>query len=88
MLWWRQRYSGRPSDAIIRSRMPGHRVSRTWQHDPTLDAPARYRRACRYEAFVPDELSSLPLHLDAPLVGLVSEAEHAIRQLKRHALTR
>jgi Fic family protein len=61
--------------------MPGHLVPRTWQYDPTIDAPARYRRACRYDAFVPAELSTLQLSLDASLAGLVSEAEHAIRQL-------
>jgi Fic family protein len=61
--------------------MPGHLVPRTWQHDPTIDAPARYKRACRYDAFVPDELRSLALRLDAPLAGLVSEAEHSIRLL-------
>ena len=63
--------------------MPGHLVARTWQHDPTLDAPAKYRRACGYEAFVPDQLSSLRVRLDAPLAGLVHEAEEAIRTLNR-----
>lgn len=52
-----------------------------WAHDPTLDAPAAYRRGCRYEAFVPDDLSSLDVRLDARLAGLVSEAEHAVRRL-------
>lgn len=61
--------------------MPGHLVPRTWQYDPTVDAPAAYKRACRYEAFVPSELSSLNLRLDAALGGLISEAEHAIRHL-------
>jgi Fic family protein len=61
--------------------MPGRVVAKTWRHDPTLDAPAAYRRACRYGAFIPDELSSLQLQLNARLAGLVSEAEHAIRQL-------
>ena len=61
--------------------MPGRLVQKTWQHDPTLDAPAKYRRACRYGAFVPDELSSLDVQLDARLAGLASEAEQAIRQL-------
>jgi Fic family protein len=61
--------------------MPGRLLPRIWQHDPTLDAPARHRRACSYEAFVPDELSTLRLQLDARLAGLVSEAEQAIRQL-------
>jgi Fic family protein len=61
--------------------MPGTLVKKTWQFDPTADAPAAFRRACRYEAFVPDELPSLELQLDTRLAGLVSEAERAIRQL-------
>ena len=61
--------------------MPGRLVSRTWQYDPTVDAPAAYKRACKYQAFIPDELSSLTVHLDATLVGLISETEHAIREL-------
>lgn len=61
--------------------MPGRLVQKIWQHDPTLDAPAAYRRACRYEAFIPDELSALDVRLDVRLAGLVSEAEQAIRQL-------
>lgn len=65
--------------------MPGRLIRQTWQFDPTLDAPPRYRRACRYDAFVPDELSSLSLHLDAGIAGLVSDAEHAIRELNETA---
>lgn len=61
--------------------MPGHLVPQTWQYDPALDAPVKYRRACRYNAFVPDTLASLGLQLDAPLAGLLSEAENAIRDL-------
>lgn len=34
--------------------MPGRFVSKIWQHNPTLDAPAVYRRVRRCEAFVPD----------------------------------
>jgi Fic family protein len=61
--------------------MPGRHLSRTWAHDPTIGAPARHRRACRYSAFVPDELASLDLRFDAHLAGLVSEAEGEIRRL-------
>jgi Fic family protein len=61
--------------------MPGRLVTRTWQYDPTIDAPPAYKRACTYDAFVPDPLSSLELRFDARLAGLVSEGEHAIRQL-------
>ena len=61
--------------------MPGRSIPRNWQYDPTIHAPASYKRACRYDVFVPDELSSVPVELNAELVGLISEAEHAIRQL-------
>lgn len=61
--------------------MPGRLVPKSWQFNPTLDAPAKYRRACRYEAFIPDELASLGVRLDASVAGLVSEAEHALREL-------
>jgi Fic family protein len=61
--------------------MPGRRVSLVWQHDPTIYAPAKYRRACRYEAFIPDALMGMPLSLAAEVAGIVSEAEAAIRAL-------
>ena len=61
--------------------MPGTVVPKTWEYNPTVDAPARYRRACRYDAFVPDELAHLPVSLDAKIVGALSEAEQAIHEL-------
>jgi Fic family protein len=61
--------------------MPGRKVALTWEHDPTIYAPARYRRACRYEAFIPVELAEFELSLDAVTAGVVSEAEAAIRAL-------
>lgn len=61
--------------------MPGHTVTRTWQHNPTLDAPPRYRRACSYDAFIPTPLADLRVHLEGTDAGLVSEAESAIREL-------
>jgi Fic family protein len=61
--------------------MPGHLVDRTWKHDPRIDAPTTYKRACKYAAFVPDALGALELSLDATVTGLVSEAESAVRQL-------
>jgi hypothetical protein len=67
--------------------MPGHVVRQTWRYDPTIDAPVRYKRACHYDAFVPDEMSSLDVQLDAQLVGMVSEAEHEIRQLNHEGGT-
>jgi Fic family protein len=65
--------------------MSGRIIRRTWPHDPTAHAPAKYRRACVYEAFVPAALADLPLSLDATVVGLVSEAESAIRELNAAA---
>jgi Fic family protein len=61
--------------------MPGRLVPRIWQSNPHLDAPVRYRRACQYEAFVPDELGTLDLSLPVETAGLVAEAEGAVRAL-------
>jgi Fic family protein len=61
--------------------MPGRLIPKTWRFDPTLDAPPKYRRACRYDAFLPNPLSSLTLNLDARLAGLISEAESSLRRL-------
>lgn len=61
--------------------MPGRWVQRTWEHDPTIYAPPKYRRACRYDAFVPNELTAMPISLEGSVAGVVSEAEHAIRIL-------
>ena len=61
--------------------MPGTVLSRIWASDPSLYAPARYRRACRYHPFVPDDLATLTVSLSANLAGLVAEAERAVTQL-------
>src|SRR6185369_13962654 len=61
--------------------MPGKLIKKTWTYDPTLDAPARYTRACHYTAFLPEELHGLRFSLSADLAGMISEAEHAIREL-------
>lgn len=61
--------------------MPGRYVSRAWPHDPTAHAPAKYRRACRYDAFIPINLAELALSLEGTVAGVVSEAEGAIRGL-------
>ena len=65
--------------------MPGRLLSKIWPSDPVVHAPARYRKACKYEAFVPDELRELEVSLPAETAGLVSEAEGAIRQLNAEA---
>lgn len=61
--------------------MPGRLVSKVWQWDPTIYAPAKYQRACKYDAFIPQPLANLTFALDSTLAGLISEAEHAIRTL-------
>jgi Fic family protein len=61
--------------------MRGQLVSRVWEHEPTLYAPSKYRRACRYEALIPDPITGIDFTLDARMAGAVSEAENAIREL-------
>jgi Fic family protein len=65
--------------------MAGRKVTLTWQHDPRSHAPRKYRRACRYEAYIPDFLSDLALSLEAELAGVVSEAEAAVQELNARA---
>ena len=65
--------------------MAGHTEARTWQFNPAANAPAAYRKACRYDVFIPDPIQSLRLHLDAETAGTVSEAEHAVRSLNHLA---
>ena len=61
--------------------MPGRRVAFLWEHNPVLYAPPRYRKACRYEAYIPAPLTELQCSFGAATVGVVSDAEHAIRGL-------
>ena len=65
--------------------MRGKLVTRTWEYDPTLYAPARYRRACRYEAFIPNLLAGDQFSLPSRVLGIVSDAEQAIMSLKAMA---
>lgn len=65
--------------------MRGRLISRTWESNPTLYAPARYRRACKYEAFVPDPVSDIDFDLTAGVAGGVSEAEKTILTLNAGA---
>lgn len=60
--------------------MRGTLLPQTWKYDPALYAPPRHRRACGYEAFVPDPLDALPA-IAADVAGTISAAEAAIRQL-------
>ena len=63
--------------------MPGKLVSRIWQSDPALYAPAKHKRACRYEAFIPDGLAD-GLQINAMVSGIISDAEREIRELNDH----
>ena len=64
--------------------MAGHHIRLIWRYDPILYAPAKYRRACAYRAFVPEPLADLTLALDGATAGVVSDAEGAIRELNAH----
>ena len=61
--------------------MPGTYRDAIWRHDPTANAPPRYRRACKYRAFIPVKLAKLKVALDAESAGAVSYAEQEIAAL-------
>ncbi len=61
--------------------MRGRYITATWEHDPTLYAPARYRKACRYDAFVPEHIGTFDDPIPAEVAGIVSDAEAAVASL-------
>ena len=65
--------------------MRGRYERRIWQWNPGTYAPPRRRRACPYDAFVPDPIAGLEPELSGALAGIVSEAETAIAELNRAA---
>ena len=65
--------------------MRGRYVHRVWKHDPGLYAPAKYRRACAYDVFIPKTISDLEIQLPGDVAGVVSDAEQAIADLNRAA---
>jgi len=65
--------------------MRGTFLTKTWEWNPTLYAPPRYRKACKYEAFIPDVLMGLEFDLASGVSGVVSEAEQAIMALNAGA---
>jgi len=65
--------------------MRGKLVSRTWESNPILYAPPKYRKACKYEAFVPDPLLGTEFAMSSGVAATVSEAEAAIQSLNEHA---
>ena len=73
------------SDKLGKDRMRGRLISRTWKHDPTLYVPPRYRRACRYEPFIPRPLADESFDLSIEAVSAVSEAERIVAELHSSA---
>lgn len=65
--------------------MRGRLEAATWNDDGRVMVPARYRRPCRYEAFVPDPVADIDLALPGALAGVVSDAEAAVRSLNATA---
>lgn len=61
--------------------MSAQRLKLIWKYDPSIYAPAKYKRACEYEVLIPDRLADLELSLPAHIAGVASEAEAAIRDL-------
>jgi Fic family protein len=60
-------------------------VHQIWEANPVVYAPPRFRRACAYDAFVPDPISGIHLRLPGAVAGVVSEAERSIADLNRAA---
>jgi Fic family protein len=65
--------------------MRGKFITQTWKSDPAIYAPPKYRRACEYEAFVPDPLVGTEFAMSSAVAAAVSEAESAIQRLNEHA---
>jgi len=65
--------------------MRGHLEPATWRYDPALYAAPRYRKACAYDAFVPDPIASFVGSLSSDTAAVVSEAEAAIHDLNARA---
>jgi Fic family protein len=61
--------------------MRGRYERRTWQYDPTLYAPARFRRARNYDTFLPDPLVGFEPTITTSIVGVVSDAERRLQRL-------
>lgn len=61
--------------------MRGHYEDRTWQSDPTLYAPARYRRACRYRIFLPEPLAAFEPRLSTSTIATISDTERGLARV-------
>lgn len=56
-----------------------------WTSDTTSGLPRRDRRACDYEAYLPDRLSGREFHLEGSVAADVVDAERAIQRLDTEA---
>lgn len=65
--------------------MRGRHVKGVWTYDGSIYAPARYRKRCRYDAFVPDPVAGFNEAVPVELAGIVSDAEAAVRTLNDRA---
>lgn len=65
--------------------MRGREITRTWRSNAAMYAPAKYRRACKYKAFIPAPLLKSPFDLSSDVAGVVSDAEQAISRLNAAA---
>jgi hypothetical protein len=63
----------------------GRFEERVWEYNPDLYAPPVYRKACRYQAFVPDPLVGDRFSVPGELLGVISDAEDAVRTLNPSA---
>ena len=61
--------------------MRGTYVRKTWAHNPALYAPRRYRRACSYDAFIPEPVHQLEIRIPGDLAAAISDAETGISGL-------
>jgi len=65
--------------------MGGRLITLTWPHDPWSPAPRKYRRACTFDAYIPELLADLDPRIGMNLAGAISEAEAAVRGLNAGA---
>jgi len=65
--------------------MLGRLVAKTWEWNPVLYAPPKYRRACGYEAFIPEVLAGAEFDLSSTVTGVISDAQQAIMRLNTGA---
>ena len=65
--------------------MRGRHLSQTWTWDPTIYAPARYKKACTYDAFLPIPMANEEFLLPTHVAATISDGEQAILALNRQA---